>query len=807
MDVWSAIIGNFIGVLVLVAVYLGSMWLYIKARQRYSSTKYAVELTTVGLAISLSVIFKIIILYLSTDSYELGGGIAMFFHAMYSGLGGLGFEGLDGLSEIGYVWLQCCYTGSSIYASLMFVSVVTTTANYEFYGAFLLSSIRFRLLGTRLNVCKKKLDLYVFTSATEDCVILASSIVREYREDPDKRANKIAKIIFAGDELESFDRKNPVHREIMSKGYIYMPYPKKCCASFLTRLRLNIVNDYSDKEARVHLFAFSTDDSQEECGLEAKNADIIFDEIRALTCECLLGKTTPYVDFYVLTSASEINYQYYDRKVKEDIQKIVDCNSTIDVDIYSQHFQMHVVNEAILAGECLSRERINAYTSSLLIEDNDPSYNSTNGVTSTTDNNLYRAIVLGFGKTGQQALKTIFHDTSYVDSKGIPSQFVADVYDTNADALAGLFAINHPLFVCADCDSAQPIAFSSYDKLPDNPAIVAKYNALEQYYAPLLADKDTTFLEVAKKLAFPVVGFHQESCFAMPFVNYLDSHIGETSSNKTKYNCFVVALGDDERNISMANALIDDVKHEDMQSTANGVYPQTIYVNVRDERNVSRINWSAQDVVLYPRLKVVLFGNRSDMYSYQTIIEDREDVRYDNMYNCVTDDVNKSAFDKVGKALLDNTNVDYSGHILTLFEQIKGDFFARDNWKKVDSFKKESNACASRFSAYFKARFRALEEGNESITAELLTNYAVLEHLRWNRLHIANGWTYAYYSPADMDRANIRERFCQYKQYRNYRRSIREHNCICPFDMLDSSIQAYDLVNVMLAYKSLVDTH
>ncbi len=823
MGVFSAILGSLLGIVILAVGYLGSMWAYIKIRQRCSSNKYAVEVSIVSIAVLLSVLFKIIILYTTTDQYQLDGGIAMFFHALYSGLGGLGFEGLDGLSEIGYVWLQCFYTGTSVYASLMFVSVVSAKANYEIYGAFLLSNIRWRLLAQKLNVTKKKVDIYLFTSATEDSVILANSIYKEYQEDQEKRATKVCRIIFAGDELESFDRKNSAHRDIMSNGYVYWPYPKKKrsnldkkaqYSSFLSRLRLKVTNQYQYTDSRIHLFAFSTDQSQSDCGLEAKNSDIIFDEIRALSYEhAVKGNVTPYVDFYVLTSAGDINYQYYERKVALVVEDVVkDSGKAIDVETYRQHFQLHVVNEAALAGECLSQERIALYNHSdnLFVEDNDPDYTKTVRGGTTTKNNIYRAIVLGFGKTGQQAMKTIYHDTAYVDQEGIPSQFVADVYDCNASDLGGLFAINHPLFVCANMDSARPIEFCGYDNLDATSPLIEKYRAIEALYATMAKEYNKTFSDVVKEMAFPVVGIHTNSCFEMPFFNYLDRHTGEESdkcgSNKTKYNCFVIALGDDELNISMANALIDDVKHEEV-SGIDGVYPQTIYVNIRDERNLNRINWSKDDVKYFPRLRVVQFGSRATMYSYKTIVEDREDVKYDNMYNRVTDETNKAVFDKVTASLTDDSSKDYKTEIVELFDRLKGDFYDRALWKKVDAFKKEPNAFASRFSAYFRARFKEVEEG--CLTGAVLKNYAILEHARWNRLHVASGWTYAYYTKECMDAINKEHLsatgatlYKDYKEYRNFRKSIKEHSCICPFDCLDLYTQSYDLVNVILAYKA-----
>ncbi|MDE7087831.1 MAG: hypothetical protein K2O67_06535, partial [Clostridia bacterium] len=61
-----------------------------------------------------------------------------------------------------------------------------------------------------------------------------------------------------------------------------------------------------------------------------------------------------------------------------------------------------------------------------------------------------------------------------------------------------------------------------------------------------------------------------------------------------------------------------------------------------------------------------------------------------------------------------------------------------------------------------------------------------VEHERWNRFHIAHGWTYAPYDPKD-------------GEIKSARRAMRQHNCLCTFDvMLDESTKKYDLANVRL---------
>ena len=88
--------------------------------------------------------------------------------------------------------------------------------------------------------------------------------------------------------------------------------------------------------------------------------------------------------------------------------------------------------------------------------------------------------------------------------------------------------------------------------------------------------------------------------------------------------------------VKMANSLIDDLKHESaFTNKRSSVYPQMIYVNLRDEKNYNRINWTPEDEKEFTAFKVILFGNRVEMYSYGQIIDDSADMEYDYAYGAL----------------------------------------------------------------------------------------------------------------------------------------------------------------------------
>ena len=135
---------------------------------------------------------------------------------------------------------------------------------------------------------------------------------------------------------------------------------------------------------------------------------------------------------------------------------------------------------------------------------------------------VYRALVLGFGPNGQQALQSLFIDTSYVDEEGMPYKFVADVYDISAEEKGGQFSGMHPLFLCAMCKDLSPISLD--DKI------------LEKGYERLCKIYGTTdYKKLDEKMGFPVIGLHNQSCFSNEFLEFLDTKNGGNAGGNDNF--------------------------------------------------------------------------------------------------------------------------------------------------------------------------------------------------------------------------------------------------------------------------------
>lgn len=247
---WQFAIGVIIGIAILVLIYLIIMIAYIKTRQKYSGSKYLVEVSYIVAIFIFSFAVKLIITSIILPK-NIESGVTAFFYALYNGFGGLVFEGLsEDIGVMSSAALQYLYTGSSVLAALIFVSVLATRFNYEIYSYFSLVINR-----CILKICKNK-DIYIFKCATSDSLTLANSIVEKYRmkdiENSNKKNNKKCLIVFAGQNLLPFDRSDETMKEIMGRGYIYWPYSlshnKERNKSVLAKLRLYVDNRHFDDE-------------------------------------------------------------------------------------------------------------------------------------------------------------------------------------------------------------------------------------------------------------------------------------------------------------------------------------------------------------------------------------------------------------------------------------------------------------------------------------------------------------------------------------------------------------------------------
>ena len=104
---------------------------------------------------------------------------------------------------------------------------------------------------------------------------------------------------------------------------------------------------------------------------------------------------------------------------------------------------------------------------------------------------------------------------------------------------------------------------------------------------------------------------------------------------------------------------------------------------------------------------------------------------------------------------------------------------ARQAWQKLDLYSMESNNAVTLFEKTSAEKRRVFGDGRGD-TAESFDYLGRIEHERWNRFHIANGFIY--------NATKNRER--------------KHHNCIVGYDELRTGSKEYDFANV---YRTFLD--
>ncbi len=975
-----SILGIVAGVIIILAIYAVIMYAYFRFRKKYPSSRFKVEICFLGFAILVSAVLKLIIIAMvegENPDIEPSGFwdyLCYCISAIYGTIGGLQFEGLSyGIGEIqSNIW-GCLYFGSSVMAGLVVLSIITAKASYEIFSS-IAYIIPYRLLG------KKNPSVFVFTSLTEDTLVLANSITEHFDEKNRKLHEELKKckvgtkeyaelkkkikdnkclIIFSGENIPSFTRSEPLCREVMSNSYMYYSTVngRDIKNSLIDRFGFSSSNvrfiSGKGSSARLCEFHFGLDEKLKPTE-EENNAFAIKEVERTLSkMEKSLNKFSfnpgelnaiaeaynkkewerfaylvsgfaiktdlMIVEHYVLTLSS-INYQYYEgqrtdlieeswKRVrwseKEKYTSLLDktmCELNITVDdkeafykaivnimqmVFSACIQITPINESLLAAKTLITNHEISLEEQISVVENTRSSSSERiarikeinsvwkALDSSTDkdkkNHIFKALILGFGATGQFALNEIYKHFVYTDENGVANQLYADAYDEGITNVDGIFAANHKLYLCIDrnkLDESEGYPSDmNYDEIYDlfGNTPIEEYNRFVEKVSNLNNPTDQEKALVSawwnKGMRLPKVTFHNKSCNGLAFINELDLKTGseldlqknaepQTESDgtlKTGYNIIVIAFGSDRANIIAANAIIDEIKREYHNTPSDKRVKQYIAVSIRDEKNKNRINWRKNDLERESNdfLNVFTFGTSEDIYSYDMILDYSKAMEPNSSYLATSKVISEIRVNENQAQVIDNAPISTKlvlefnsiiyNLLVTLYDKKKDDplfhntlsneileiinnvpshvvienekymccvkkavlkvlpfaFYEGDtdkpeisaeaylSWLNNSPFIKESNAAAMDFRNYLKS---ILQETYDKANAFSIERLLRLEHERWNRFHIASGWTY---SPQKV-------------------RDVRYHNCIAPFECIpNKGSYANDYQNIASASKGL----
>lgn len=758
----NTFVGILIGAVILAIAYAGVMLAYFAARKRFSSTKYLVEIVTVVVVLVLSAAVKFVIVKTAVDAESnmpiledtVWNNMAIFFHSLYQGIGGLSLEGLADLGDIDSGIIRCLYTGTSVLGALVFVSVITATASYEIYSY------------VQLLFDEKRNNIFVFTSLTEESLTLAKSIKEQY-ESAKLSAHQNGtectvckpKIVFAGACLEPFDRHDPLCREVSANGFLYWSYFQKDgdahSRSIAKALHLNNGN-FADYDKHFVVFAFG---SEEHVPVEEDNMNLVF---RDIDCRLNAKKSDRLrIEYYILTKR-EVNYLAYDQKINECQKLLSEHAERFDgVKKLSQVAVVDVFNEAYVIGKNAVRDIMDAGLRSELASSGDK----------FKDELVVWA--LGFGGVAESITRELFVQSPGIDSDGNSRKYIADVYDRADHAVgspAGLFKLNHPDYLVTSRSSGEAKATCSVTEFI-------------KYADAQIAEANKT----RPGLPHPVFRFNDIDCCSQEFIESLD--YGTGSVGKFGHpDIIIVATGDDYRNIRITNAITQDIINERVGDTSGERWHrQYIVVNLFDDNNndlISRYGKSMSDGnvidISEANLAIIIAGNLQDTYDYAEFMRDEGTAAwYNYSYNRVSADkeaqtaINSfiagtydrlvAPYDVDANAVSSDLNAkelakvvsDHTAAFRKEFSKYgssacgkEAKSIAAEDFYAIDLWRRESNRSSSALSRLYNVMFSeyvAERTDGCSVTDAENECYAYLsavEHDRWIRHHYSDGWVY-----------------------------------------------------------------
>lgn len=423
-------------------------------------------------------------------------------------------------------------------------------------------------------------------------------------------------------------------------------------------------------------------------------------------------------------------FKHEDYNYSKEISKIIYCNTRQDnvtgivEDSCSSRvnkLEIKIIDDAHLSIDLLKRD---VYSHPINFVDID----KTNNYGSVKSQ--FTSLIVGFGETGRDALRYIYEFSAFIDSKStIPqrSPFRAYIVDENMQNLKGHFIENNP-----HINSELNIAGNNYNNLVE----FCDYN-----------DKSHEFYRLLKDIA--------------PSLNYV-----------------VVAIGDDEANITLAINILKLVRRYRKDLTQFRIFVRTYnnssfsHLDGIARRYNETLKTESNNAIV-----IQIFGSKHDIYSYSTIIKDEFLNDAKDYYNSYSEEYNKTVvgqydeYKETGweyrrdKALLSKNQSliddlrrkefqdrENALHKLTKLHILESVLLSKIKYQEEEQVK----LLYSFIEAFFKLDLRTNKyrvehtidvtypgvSGSYDFATTLITNLAITEHLRWNASHEMMGYTF-----------------------------------------------------------------
>ena len=614
--VWLSFLIAFAGILLATFLTI-TLYFVIMARFEKARAKSLNLWFIIGIFIIVLIIHAVCIStkYKDASENDIGQLIVYGLQEIFREFGGLTFEGQE--FNDGSLGASLWYFGSIAWLAISDLCLIVIGLSYPKYSkAYLIAKKAvMRFFG---------IDVYIFTYATKDSLLMADSIVKEYEELRKNksykahRKNKKCLIIFSSYEIAPFDKDNEVHFKISQSNYLFVPIPKIdyenrksiLVSLFGRRAKKGRILKFVRKH-RVSIFALA--ENAQKIGDESKNSDIVFDDINLVLSSLHDGKMTfdklleinkadrRYINYYILSNLN-VNFEFYENSLIKSYEESFGV-SGLALRNLPPFCNITVLNEALMAAEDLTYKRHEKWKEptldeAFLFDDSNENIN--------LQEDGHRSLVIGFGLNGQMALTHLFCDCvggKLVGDMFVPNAFSAEVLDAKIDEIITPFIASHPSFVFFEGPYKNVV--------PTDPA----YNNIKNRYLAYKPNID--FVKLDEYMAFPKIFYRKENYNDAKFLNTVKQ------IDNRDYDSIIISLGDDERNITCANIILQSLRQSAKridEKDKENLKKFQIFVNIRDHHNNGRLLWNqAIDPKLLKGIYVYIFGNAKDIYSYKTL--------------------------------------------------------------------------------------------------------------------------------------------------------------------------------------------
>lgn len=465
-------------------------------------------------------------------------------------------------------------------------------------------------------------------------------------------------IVFCGPECEAYDRKNSLHRRIEANNFLYLRYNfgrdiPIARARNESTAGYGVVRTWLHSARNIHFFAFSRDESFEEKNgrkyrSEQINARSVADELDALTFRIKSAYTrknrrrlrrlkrrgdgsvktfklaserwAARVCFYIL-SENDIDYSTYQaRLVAYSGETAKYTDTLLDLKLVNEA-ERATWHQSLKANHNLPNKIAETYADEIMeVKKNLPADSdlkercagvADGAITESHGKKIVRILSLGFGDTARKTIGSL-----YINHDG---NMVVDAVDRNVDNIIGAYKRTHPSVLCVPAQSGSGIDFGDL-----HGAIKAGVREGRLDKVPQASEGHKSIFEYDNLL---VINYASHDCLGAEVADYIDDCFGGTKVSAVKYDAMIIALGNDDLNITCFRSIIMDIRHELIRKPSTQYLPTTIFVHIGDGKNAARLYWDdSLDKTSYTSflkdVKVIPYGFKQRVYTYDEIVDD-----------------------------------------------------------------------------------------------------------------------------------------------------------------------------------------